>query len=142
MITFTIPGRPQPQGSKRHVGRGIMIETNKDLRPWRDSAIWHAAQQRPHAPGGQFTGPVHVVARFHFARPASHFGTGRNATRLKASAPEWMSSAPDADKLARALGDALTQSGLIRDDRLIVSWRILKRYGETAHTQVLIGGAS
>src|SRR6201985_1574683 len=32
----------------------------------------------------------------------------------------------DTDKLARAFGDALTQSGLIKDDRLIVRWNVEK----------------
>ena len=26
-----------PQGSKRHVGRGIMIESSKRVKPWRDA---------------------------------------------------------------------------------------------------------
>jgi Holliday junction resolvase RusA-like endonuclease len=34
----------------------------------------------------------------------------------------------DTDKLQRALGDALTQAGLIRDDKLIADWRARKRY--------------
>lgn len=31
-----IPGSPAPQGSKRHLGRGILIESSKNVGPWRE----------------------------------------------------------------------------------------------------------
>jgi crossover junction endodeoxyribonuclease RusA len=37
MIDIFIPGIPAPQGSKRYVGRGIMIESCKAVKPWRES---------------------------------------------------------------------------------------------------------
>ena len=37
---------------------------------------------------------------------------------------------PDLDKLQRAIGDALTASGLITDDSCIVEWRARKVYAE------------
>ncbi|QDH92357.1 RusA-like resolvase [Gordonia phage Spooky] len=33
--TIWIPGIPAPQGSKRHVGNGILIESSKRVGPWR-----------------------------------------------------------------------------------------------------------
>jgi len=35
-ITFFVPGKPAPQGSKRHVGRGIMLESSREVGPWRE----------------------------------------------------------------------------------------------------------
>jgi crossover junction endodeoxyribonuclease RusA len=32
-IVFTVPGKPAPQGSKRHVGRGIMVESSNHVAP-------------------------------------------------------------------------------------------------------------
>lgn len=30
-------GAPAPQGSKRHVGRGVLIESSSKVRPWRET---------------------------------------------------------------------------------------------------------
>ena len=37
-ITLTVRGLPAPQGSKRHIGRGVMVESSKRVKPWRDAA--------------------------------------------------------------------------------------------------------
>jgi len=37
---------------------------------------------------------------------------------------------PDADKLARAIGDALTIAGVIRDDSYIIEWNIRKSFDD------------
>ena len=124
-----VPGIPAAQGSKRHVGRGVMIESSKRLRPWRATvtaaiveAGWHLEPV--------LSGPVAVSLLFTFPRPRAHYGTGGNANRLKDSAPEWHDKRPDADKLARAVLDAITESGTIRDDAQVVSLQVRKRYGQ------------
>ena len=53
-------------------------------------------------------------------RPKSHFGTGRNAGKLKPSAPKYPAVKPDVDKLSRAVHDALTIANVIDDDSRIV----------------------
>jgi Holliday junction resolvase RusA-like endonuclease len=128
-LAVTLPGTPQAQGSKIKNAAGAMYDTNKELRAWRADAI--------HTIIGAFTGPkiygpVVVDATFKYARPRNHFGTGRNATTVKPSAPIWKATAPDLDKLQRALGDALTQAGVIADDRLIVRWECGKQWTEKA----------
>lgn len=131
IISFTIPGVPQQQGSKTfNRSTGFGYEANKNLAPWRKDAIACIRDAKGDHEGPLFVGPVQVTMVAFFPRPASHYGTGRNAGVLKPTAPTWHSSAPDADKVARALGDALTQSGLILDDRLIVAWDISKVYGD------------
>ena len=131
-MTFTcnIPGTPQQQGSKRNVGHHS-IEANRNLAPWRADAIWRLQQAMTDQLVQQYTGPVEVAADFYYTRPASHYGTGKNALTLKASAPTYKPSAPDLDKLQRALGDALTQAGVIRDDALIVRWTTTKQWHDT-----------
>ena len=67
---------------------------------------------------------------FRFPRPRSHFGTGRNAGQLKPSAPFYVRTRPDLDKLARAVGDALRIStsatpGITCGGRMVTS----SRYG-------------
>jgi Holliday junction resolvase RusA-like endonuclease len=72
-----------------------------------------------------------------FGRPKGHFGTGRNAGRLKPSAPLYVQTNPDVDKLLRAIGDALTQVA-ITDDRCIVIAHAEKHYGTPPCAHVVV----
>ena len=65
---------------------------------------------------------------FSFPRPAYHYGTGKNAGNLKKTAPDFKQSAPDLDKFARAVLDAIVQAGVLQDDSLVVSLHAEKRY--------------
>ena len=124
MTTIRVYGDPAPQGSKRawynaKAGRAMMRESSGDkVATWRQDVI----QTVIAATDVQHAGPVEMSAVFLFGRPKSHYGTGRNAATLKASAPRWVVEANkgDLDKLIRATGDALTVAGLLADDRLIV----------------------
>jgi Holliday junction resolvase RusA-like endonuclease len=130
-VRVTIPGVPQQQGSKKHIGNGRMIEANKKLKPWRDRALECIRAAKNGQEGPLFFGPISVTMIAYFPRPASHYGTGRNAGVLKPGAPFWHSTAPDCDKVQRAVGDALTEAGMILDDRLIVTWDpACKVYGD------------
>lgn len=134
VLVATLPGDPQQQGSKRPLGPGRpFIEMNRNLAPWRADAVHYlqAAAREQWGPsfGVPLTDPVRVEATFVYARPKGHYGTGRNAGRVKDGAPTYKTSAPDLDKLQRALGDALTQAGVVRDDALIVSWSTSKQWG-------------
>lgn len=126
-----VPGVPAAQGSKRFVGRGggkgVMVESSKALKPWRATIVgllhdagWH------HDP--LLVGPVRLVLVFKFPRPQYHYGTGRNAGLLRAAAPFWHDKKPDASKLQRAVEDALTDAGVIRDDCQIAQWSGAKEY--------------
>ena len=128
-VQFFVPGHPKAQGSKRHVGRGIMVEASKDLPAWRTAIASEASAVR-HVSKTVFSQPVRVRFVFWFQRPQSHYRTGKYAGQVKLSAPSVHSSAPDIDKLCRAVGDALTISGLIVDDRLIAKIEAEKRYGD------------
>lgn len=118
---------PAPQGSKRHVGGGVMIEQSKRVKPWRQ-AVAQAVLDHGDWPTC-YDGPVKVTFEFLFTRPAGHYGTGRNAGKLRPSARPHPSVAPDIDKLVRSTLDALTKDvPLIDDDARIVRLRAVKRY--------------
>ena len=134
-LEFFVAGVPVAQGSKRHVGKGIMVESSKNLQPWREAVI-DAAHTA--ANGHSFFGAVSVDITFLFPRPKQHFGTGRNADKLKGAAPLYKRSAPDVDKLARAVLDGLTHSGVLRDDSLVVSLYAEKRYDPRPGAKVVI----
>jgi Holliday junction resolvase RusA-like endonuclease len=131
VITIEVRGLPAPQGSKRHVGRGIMVESSKAVGPWREAV--RAETQRVLAfsaiSGGGFQSAVHVDITFYLTRPRGHYGTGRNAERLRDSAPLWPSGRPDVDKLARSVLDGLTAGGAWRDDAQVAVLIVRKIYG-------------
>ena len=122
MLTFTVAGMPPaPQGSKRHVGNGRMIESSKQVKPWRYLVQQAAvATQQP-----TITGPVSLSCVFLFPRPKSHFNSKGT---LKPSAPKFHSVKPDGSKCLRSTEDALVDSGLLQDDARIAISSFTKRY--------------
>jgi Holliday junction resolvase RusA-like endonuclease len=137
VIELTVIGTPAPQGSKTRTRFGVR-EDNPETKPWRATV---AAEAFAAWPGKTpIDVPVEVDALFVFPRPKSHYRTGRNAHLLKDTAPAWCATKPDADKLARAVGDALA-GVLLRDDNLIVEWRIRKIYGHPARCELRITAA-
>ena len=108
-LQIRVPGVPAPQGSKRHVGRGRLIEQSKRVGPWRDAVRAATAAQlggKPYSYGAA-AAPVAVQVEFYMPRPRTHYGTGRNAGTIRTSAPGRPATRPDVDKLARAVLDAL-----------------------------------
>ena len=73
------------------------------------------------------TGPLSVSFSFAMPRPGSHYGTGRNADKLKPSAPAGHTSKPDITKLIRSTEDALKGIAWV-DDTQIVSQSAGKMY--------------
>ena len=120
-----VSGEPAPQGSKRYVGRGILLETSKKLKPWRE-AVRSETQRIIPSP---LTGGVAVRITFRYARPKSHFGTGRNAGVLKDWARNALhTKAPDIDKTARSVLDGLTEGGAFLDDSQVYRLALYKRF--------------
>jgi len=130
---ITIPGDPATKGSLRCVGRRgkrahVLIEAHTNSAPWREKvAGWIRAKlsievEKREALGAEVT--------FTLRRPPSHYGTGRNADKLKASSPAYPTGhdTGDIDKLARLILDALQDAGTIPDDAQIVDLATRKRY--------------
>lgn len=123
MVEFTIEGTPRPQGSKRHVGNGIMLEESKYVANWRAFAKLKATQlncQRIEKPQA-----IEVRAVFYFDRPKKHY---RANGQLRDDAPTFHTSKPDGEKLMRALLDAIT-GVCFHDDSQVARQVIEKRYG-------------
>lgn len=126
--SFWVAGEPAMQGSKvaRVInGRAVMFEANKRFKAWRDTVV-HAASQAINDNQQVYTDAVAVELAFFLPRPKTvtrKFPTAKN----------------DIDKLARLVNDALTISGIIKDDGLIVDLNVIKRYAtETVRPGVLI----
>ena len=133
IVDFEVFGIPQQKGSqipfRGKNGKVFTRPANPKSTDWQRSV----AQAAGRAMGDQqiVDGPVFVVAIFDMPRPNNHFGTGRNQGRLKSSAPHWVTTNPDTDKLFRTVGDALS-GVVIRDDRQIALEVAGKRYTNEA----------
>lgn len=111
-------GNPAAQGSKRHVGNGVMVEMNKRLPNWRTLIAWQAAQAWTAAPLEQ---AVTVELEFVMPRPKS-------LPKSKPTPPHTKRSG-DIDKLSRACLDALTDVVLV-DDAFVNRLVAERRYAE------------
>jgi len=139
-LDLTVPGTPRPQGSvKPMVNKG----TGRAFVKYSDTTVEHrnllihemgtAWSQRSPLDCG-----VVVTCSFMFERPKSHWRTGRNAHLLKDSAPREMVVAPDGDKLARLVGDALEISGVLANDSQVVIWVSEKVWGPISKTTIRV----
>lgn len=144
VLTITVHGMPAPQGSKRIVmaggkagGRAILAEDSARVRPWRE-AVKEAALKARDGLWMPVSGPIELEVSFSFPRPKGHFGTGRNAGKLRLSAPSYPAGPPDLSKLVRSTEDALTEAGVWRDDRLVVTVHAHKYYGNHGFTGAMI----
>jgi Holliday junction resolvase RusA-like endonuclease len=129
-IEFTVHAPPSTQGSKRPMvskkGKPFMREqTGAKLVTWR-GAIVEAAEKAIGAQPGwvPLDGPVVLSVVFTFARPRSHYGTGKNEHVLKASAPKRpiAHNVGDLSKLIRSTEDALTDAGVWVDDAQVCDY--------------------
>ena len=120
MITIRVYGLPGPMGSKRFVGlsksgKGLMIESSKAVKPWREAVKWAAIQSGARG----LDGPLWVSMVFTIKKPKS-------APKRKRT---WPATKPDLSKLARSTEDAISDSGVWADDARVVEYlRLAKVY--------------
>ena len=135
MPEIEVHDRPRGQGRHR-TGRGREYTPTSTLqaRHWIKEA-WREACF------GMVRGPVRVDVTAVFARPKGHYGTGRNAERLKPSAPRWPTTRTsfDRDNLDKLVLDALTEAKAIEDDSFVVDGRVRKMYARSAGRYALPG---
>lgn len=131
-VQIRVHGVPAPQGSKGafvdRAGKARMKESaGVRLWSWREAvraeatrAMWeHRATHRSHLTLLLLGGPLEVREIYYQPRPKAHYRGGKVGRGLRPDAPTWVTTTPDLDKLQRATHDALTDSGLIGDDRQI-----------------------
>lgn len=125
-LSFTVYGKPQPQGSHKAVplgktGRATITDSNESLPGWRNSVLL-AARAEITAKGadwvGPLTGPIHLRIEFWLHRPVGAPKT-RDIPALKK---------PDVSKLIRAVEDACTDAGVWADDSQVVEVVSTKQY--------------
>jgi Holliday junction resolvase RusA-like endonuclease len=132
-IEFFVPGDPkgQPRARAFAMNRGgktmVRMYDPATAEGWKN-AIAMAA--KAHCPFPALLGPLRISEHFVFARPRSHFRTGRFAGVLRDDAPYYHVGKPDRDNLDKAVLDALKMLGFFKDDCQVCSGELLKTYGD------------
>lgn len=133
-LVIVIPGRAAPKGSLKCVGgrgRHQLVEDNKRSKEWRDTIAGWVRRKWPadqHATKGQ---ALAAEITFTLERPKAHYGTGRNAGKIK---PAQVDALPvghgtgDIDKLLRLVLDALQDTDVLPDDCAVVETLARKTY--------------
>jgi len=131
LVEFDVAGTPATQGSKRAfvikgTNRAAIKEDNARNKDWR-AQVAHAARL---AMEGRevLDGAVVAVLAFRLRRPAGHYGTGKNAARLKPSAPRHPIGKPDLTKLYRCVEDAMKGIVWLDDCQVVGYGDTHKRY--------------
>ena len=128
-LTFDVYGDAVPQGSKRaivnrHTGKPAVIESGgARLRTWRSDVV--AVAREAMNGGGPFEGPVTLFVVFHMRRPKRP----KNALPIVR---------PDADKMVRAILDALQAAGVFHDDAQVTDLSVKKRYADHPRAYVAV----
>jgi len=137
-----VAGRPRTKGSLKPIhirggkGRPCRVSLTEDHE---QATVWKKTMIRVLAPLSKvpalrhswpYPGPVEVHAFYRFERQATVLGGVELAMPVPSHQTEWPTAMDigDEDKLRRNLLDALTQSGLLADDRLVVGGQNWKRW--------------
>ena len=115
-LTFFVPGIPRPQGSKKHVGNGRMIEANKEVYTWRHTVAAVALGEWEQQGKEHFIGPLKIDLLFEMPKGPS----------VKHHNP---SVKPDLDKLCRAIFDSLEAAKIVANDSQFCDLHAAKIYG-------------
>jgi Holliday junction resolvase RusA-like endonuclease len=131
---FTIYGKAATKGStvafldtRGAAPRVVTKQDSKRLLGW-EYTIGQAARHQARIEKIEKPGAVIICADFQFPRPKSAKRRGAHTVK------------PDADKLARAVLDGLTDVAF-DDDAQVIGLFVVKRYGQENRTDVDIFGA-
>lgn len=128
---FEVRGDPEPQGSwvafVDKFGHARAIPANKPkLNRWRKLV---EAQAREQMPEGFEIYDQPLLVALTFVRQRSPDDYLKDGHTLRKGAPRYPATAPDVDKLTRAVLDALTDVAFVNDSR-VVSCPATKRFAE------------
>ena len=140
--TAVVYGAPQAMGSKRafiskKTGRAhVTDEKGAKLKTFQEGMRDAMRDCKPAEPSlAPFSYSLEIV----LPRPKDHFGSGKNAGKLKPSAPQLCLTKPDGDKVLRAILDCGTAIWWRDDNQVAMCDGMLKRYanpGEEPHTRI------
>jgi Holliday junction resolvase RusA-like endonuclease len=134
-MKIVIPGKPIAKKRPRFARIGKFVRTYNEQETEESRFLWEVKQ---HMNGEKpLDGPLAVQFVFFLPRPKGHYGTGKNAGKLKPSAPKYHIKKPDCDNLEKFVADCL--NGLVwKDDSQIIKSITEKHYSEQPRTEIII----
>ena len=124
ILSFHVPGLPKGQPRARACIRGkhAGVYDPGTADSWKHAV---ADTWRTLPPREPLTGAVSLTLEFALPRPKNHY---RTSGALKDSAPMLHIGKPDCDNLAKAVCDVLTRLGAWKDDALVWSMNVRRRW--------------
>jgi Holliday junction resolvase RusA-like endonuclease len=115
-VSLSVTGNPASQGSHAIMyGRIVQVNSSKH-KAWRKAIVQEAIATLPDD-WQPIDEPCELIVNFYLPKP-------------KTVDRQLPSVSPDLDKLIRAVGDSLTDSGVVVDDSRIVRISARKLYAE------------
>ena len=115
-VSLSVTGNPASQGSHAIMhGRIVQVNSSKH-KAWRKAIVQEAIATLPDD-WQPIDEPCELIVNFYLPKP-------------KTVDRQLPSVSPDLDKLIRAVGDSLTDSGVVIDDSRIVRISARKLYAE------------
>ena len=115
-VSLSVTGDPASQGSHAIMhGRIVQVNSSKH-KAWRKAIVQEAIATLPND-WKPIDEPCELIVNFYLPKP-------------KTVDRQLPSVSPDLDKLIRAVGDSLTDSGVVIDDSRIVRISARKLYAE------------
>jgi Holliday junction resolvase RusA-like endonuclease len=115
-VSLSVTGNPASQGSHTIMyGRIVQVNSSKH-KAWRKAIVQEAIATLPDD-WQPIDEPCELIVNFYLPKP-------------KTVDRQLPSVSPDLDKLIRAVGDSLTDSGVVTDDSRIVRISARKLYAE------------
>jgi Holliday junction resolvase RusA-like endonuclease len=115
-VSLSVIGNPASQGSHAIMyGRIVQVNSSKH-KAWRKAIVQEAIATLPDD-WQPIDEPCELIVNFYLPKP-------------KTVNRQLPSVSPDLDKLIRAVGDSLTDSGVVTDDSRIVRISARKLYAE------------
>ena len=115
-VSLSVTGDPASQGSHAIMhGRIVQVNSSKH-KAWRKAIVQEAIATLPDD-WQPIDEPCELIVNFYLPKP-------------KTVNRQLPSVSPDLDKLIRAVGDSLTDSGVVTDDSRIVRISARKLYAE------------
>lgn len=134
ILQANVLGEPKAQARHRHFKIGDHTSTFDPSSKAKDMLAVILQEKAPNIPPDV---SIAIELTFYMSRPKSHFGTGKNASILKTTAPEWHKSKPDLDNLIKFVTDAMNKI-FYKDDSQIGQFVARKLYSERPRTEILI----
>lgn len=133
MNTISIPGNPISKKRPRFARMGKGVATYNNQKTEEGLFLFEVMQKvRTRTPS---TEAIKIHLLFFMKRPKSHYGTGKNAGKIKNSAPEYHTSKPDIDNMVKFVFDCLNKY-LWKDDSQIIEITSKKMYGSYPRTEI------